>query len=217
MQLLRVTDPGSRRYDESIAILHEAIAREAQLPERRFQDLVAGGNYQQFAYAEADDVRGIALVYFSAELRFAWLDYFAIRSDLRGRGLGRDLFREIVQATSNQDSKPDWLLFEVDDDYEGDPQREAECKRRVQFYRRLGARVLENVPYKFPSAFAEPIRMRLMAYPLRSRVALAANDLKRIVAEVFLNIHGRGNDDDLLRWFQENLPNTIEMKWNPLW
>ena len=212
MQLLRATDPRSQRYHDTLAILREAIAPEAQLPERRFHDLLAAGNYQLFAYAEGDDVRGVALVYFSDELQFAWLDYFAIRSELRGRGLGSDLFREIVQVTSNQDPKPDWLLFEVDDDYEGDLQREAECKRRVQFYRRLGARVLENVPYKFPSAFAEPIRMRLMACPLRSGVSLAANDLKRVVAEIFLNIHGRGNNDDLLRWFQENLPRTIEMK-----
>src|SRR5690348_14399450 len=195
MQLLRATDPRSRRYHDAIAILREAITPEAQLPEQRFRDLMVAGSYQLSAYAEGGDVRGVALVYFSDELRFAWLDYFAIRSELRGRGLGSELFREIVVMASKQDSKPDWQLFEVDDDYEGDSQRDAECARRVQFYRRLGVRVLENVPYKFPSAFAEPIRMRLMAYPLRSGVALAANDLKRVVAEIFLNIHGRGNDD----------------------
>jgi GNAT superfamily N-acetyltransferase len=212
MQLVRVTDRESRVYADAIAILHQAIAPEAQLPEQRFQELLAGGNYRLFAYAQEEDVQGVALVYFSGELRFAWLDYFAIRSDLRGRGLGSRLFREIVRMTNEQSPKPDWLLFEVDDDYEGDLQREADCKRRVEFYRRLGARVLENVPYKFPSAFAEPIRMRLMVYQLRCDANLAGHDLKQAVRKIFLNIHGRSSDDALMRWFEESLPHTIDMK-----
>ena len=212
MHLQRVTDANSRVYRDAIVILHEAIAPEAQLPEQRFHDLLAGGRYRLFAYAEGDDVRGVALVYFSDDLRFAWLDYFAIRSDLRGRGLGSDLFRAIVQMAGEQSAQPHWLLFEVDDDYEGDLQREFYCKRRVEFYRRLGARLLENVRYKFPSAFAEPIRMQLMAYQLRPDSTLSPHDLSQIVKEVFLDIHGRGNNDDLLRWFQEDLPITIEMK-----
>jgi len=210
MHLRRVTEYKSHCYADAIAILHEAIAPEAQLPEQRFRDLLANGSYRLFAFAEGDEVLGMALVYFSERLRFAWLDYFAIRSDLRGRGLGSEVFREIVQMAIEQSPQPHWLLFEVDDEYEGDPQREADCKRRVQFYRRLGARALENVPYKFPSAFAEPIRMRLMAYQLRSDASLSPDDLSQLVKEAFVNIHGRGDEDELLRWFRQNLPESLE-------
>jgi ribosomal protein S18 acetylase RimI-like enzyme len=174
--------------------------------------LLAAGKYRLLAYVDGEDVQGVALVYFSDELRFAWLDYFAVRCDVRGQGLGSDLFREIVRMVIQQSPKPDWLLFEVDDDYEGDARREADCQRRVEFYRRLGARVLENVPYKFPSAFGEPIRMRLMAYEIRSGAKLTANDLKNAVRAIFLNIHGRGSDDSLLRWFEANLPQVTETK-----
>jgi GNAT superfamily N-acetyltransferase len=212
MQLLRVTDRNSRKYSDAIAILREAIASEAQLPEQRFHDLLAAGRYQLFAYSEGDDVQGVALVYLSEERGFAWLDYFAIRSDMRGQGLGSDLFRDIVQAAGEQSSARDWLLFEVDDDYEGNPEREIDCARRVRFYRRLGARLLENVAYKFPSALGEPIRMRLMGYRLHETASLTSGDLKRVVADVFSHIHGRESDDELLRWFQQNLPDHVELK-----
>ena len=88
----------------------------------------------------------MALVYFSSEQRFAWLDYFAIRTDLRGRGLGSDLFREIVQLAARENPSPDWLFLEVDDDREGDSQHRAVCTRRISFYRRMGATDAGDAP-----------------------------------------------------------------------
>lgn len=212
MHLQRVTDLESPCFAAAVAILHESIAGETQLPEQRFRALLASGNYQLFVYHQGEDVQGVALVYFSDLLGFAWLDYFAIHSGLRGRGLGSKLFGAIAQSVKEQRPMLNWLLFEVDDNYEVDPGREAQCLRRVRFYRRLGARLLENVLYKFPSAFAAPIRMRLMAYQFQPRATLSADYLKNVVRDIFIHVHGRVNDDQLLRWFQESLPDNIVMK-----
>lgn len=195
-----------------MAIIQASIAENTQLPQARLEHLLAKGRYQLFAYANRQEAEGAALVYFAGQEQFAWLDYFAIRSELRGKGLGSALFREIAGLAANQTPPLDSLLLEVDDDREGDAQHQAICVRRISFYRGLGARLLENVPYRFPSAVVSPVPMRLMVCGLRPNVTLSADDLSRAVAYIFLNVHGRGEDDELLRWFHCNLPDEIEMK-----
>ena len=210
MQLARVLDIHSHEFEQCTAILREAISPETQLPPERLRNLLAGGRYQCFSYPSAGDVLGAALVYFPESLSLVWLDYFAIRSDLRGRGLGSDLFREIARLSSEQSPLLEWLLFEVDDGRDGDSERQAMSERRIAFYQRLGARLLKNVSYKFPSSFGEPVPMRLMAYPLQQDATLSPGMLRRAVADVFVHIHGRSADDPLLQWFSAALPEEIE-------
>lgn len=210
MQLARVVEIGSREFEQCMAILHEAISPETQLPRERLLNLFAGGKYQLFSYRRAEEVTGMALVYFPAPLTFAWLDYFAIRSDLRRQGLGSTLFHEIATLASEHTPSIDWLLFEVDDGRDGDAERRALSERRIAFYRRLGASLLQNVSYKFPSAVGEPVPMRLMAYPLHQGATLSPDMLRRAVEDIFIHIHGRSADDALLQWFKAALPREIE-------
>jgi GNAT superfamily N-acetyltransferase len=210
MQLARVVDINSHEFEQCMDILREAISPETQLPPERLRNLLAGGRYQFFSYRNGDEVVGTALVYFPVRLPFAWLDYFVIHSDLRGKGLGSDLFREIARLSSEQSPRLEWLLFEVDDGRDGDAERQATSERRIAFYRRLGARLLQNVSYKFPSAFGEPLPMRLMAYSLQQNATLSPDMLRRAVADVFTHVHGRNVDDPLLQWFSAALPKEIK-------
>ena len=210
MQLARVADTNSHEFEQCMAILREAISPETQLPHDRFLNLLAGGKYQLFSYRRAEEVTGMALVYFPAPLPFAWLDYFVTRSDLRGQGLGSTLFHEIATLASEHAPPLDWLLFEVDDGRDADAERRTLSERRIAFYQRLGARLLQNVSYKFPSAVGEPVPMRLMAYSLRRDATLSPHMLRCAVEDIFIHIHGRSADDALLQWFKAALPREIE-------
>lgn len=208
----RITDFSSPLFSEGLAILRDSISGNVQLPEQRLKPLLATGNYQCFALCDGDAAQGLALVYFSPNKQFAWLDYMTVRSDLRCRGLGTVLVREVLKEAR---ARPDLssLLLEVDDDREGNDEQRALKRRRIEFYRRLGCRLLKNVPYRFPSAVGAPIPMRLMACGLNGLIGdLSPADLKTAVAEIFANIHGRSRDDELMTWFERNLPEQIEFE-----
>lgn len=207
MELVRITDAGSQQFTDCMTVLRESIAGEVQLPEKRLLELLRTGDYQLFVLARAGEILGAALIYLAPKLHFAWLDYMAIAPHQRGQGLGSSLFRGIVDIALQNHAE--WLLLEVDDDHARD---HAIQRKRIEFYRRLGARLLLNVPYLFPSAFGEPVPMRLMTCPLTQRTELPAEYLDRVVTEVFAKIHRRPGNDPLLLQFRRALPQRIEMK-----
>lgn len=207
MELVRISDTASQQFAASIAILRDSIAGEVQLPEQRLLELLDAGDYRLFALNVGGEILGAALLYFAPKLHFAWLDYMAVAPHQRGQGLGSSLFRAIVDVAWQHHAE--WLLLEVDDDHARD---QAIQRKRIEFYRRLGARLLLNVPYRFPSAFGEPVPMQLMACPLVPGAELPAEYLDSVVTKIFLKIHGRGGSDPLLLQFRRDLPQCIEMK-----
>lgn len=207
--VVRVTDFASDEFSQCMAILGESIAPSAQLPRKRLLELLAADDYQLFSFSADEEVAAISLVYFSRALPLAWLDYMAVRSDLRGRGLGSGLFRGILDIAANRNA--DWLLLEVDDDRHGTSNEVRTNKRRIAFYGRLGAQLLTNVQYWFPSPAGPPLPMRLMARALRAQSRLSPDYLCQAVEEIFSNVHGRSRDDELLRRFRSSLPDEIEL------
>jgi len=56
-----------------------------------------------------------------------------------------------------------------------------------------------------------------MAYQIHSSAKLTAHNLKLAVRDIFISVHGRSvhgrhGDDELLRWFDQGLSGTVEMR-----
>jgi ribosomal protein S18 acetylase RimI-like enzyme len=207
-----VTDFNSPLFDRSLLLLEQSISGYAQLPRVRLMKLLSGHNYRLYTLRFRDEVAGVALLYFSPGLPFVLLDYIAIHSDRRNQGLGSAFFRMLTELMPREKPSADWLIFEVDDDREGPEEKRAESRRRIEFYRRLGADLLANVPYRFPSAHGMPVPMRLMVYRLRPGAKLSPADIGAAIADTFVHVHGRTSDDDLLGWFRTHKPASLDLE-----
>jgi len=109
---------------------------------------------------------GIAMYELDRESETALLWYLAIVPENRSKGLGSIFYREILHRV---DSSVRALLFEVeipDESKSGEGRQFAQ--RRIQFYRRHGAFVLNGIHYmQHVGKHQPPIPMHIMVHPFQ--------------------------------------------------
>ena len=194
--LQRITDPSSQAFARCVQILGESMSVSVQLENARLVELLGGDDYRLYALRVDDVIVAMAILYLPARKDFAWLDYMAVASAHRGRGLGSGLFRQLLDTIATSRPAARHLILEVNDD-------------RIQFYRRLGARLLANVQYFFPSRNGPAIPMRLMVCSLRDDVGVSQAALTAAIEDIFVTIHDRTATDPLLRSIVDGVPPEI--------
>lgn len=122
----------------------------------------------RFALAAVDEQdQFLGLVYYSiiSGTKVAFLWYFAVLPELRGAGLGAQLYQALLQRLG---SECRGVVFDVEmpELCTGQAERDL-AQRRIVFYRRLGARLLDGVRYTMQAESHLPaLEMYLMAHPL---------------------------------------------------
>ena len=191
--LQRITDPSSPAFARCMQILVESMSVSVQLENARLLELLGGDDYRLYGLRVDDDIVAMAILYVPARKDFAWLDYMAVAPAHRGRGLGSGLFRQLLDTIATSRPAARHLILEVNDD-------------RIQFYRRLGAKLLANVEYFFPSPNGPAVSMRLMVCFLGGGRTLSPPAVSAAIEEIFIAIHRRKPDDPLLRSIVDGLP-----------
>jgi len=210
--LERVPDLSSPLFRPCSEVLRKSIPSSEQLSEQRLTELLARDDYRMYALLLNGAVAATAILYLPRAEDFVLLDYMAVRADLRNRGLGSMLFQEVVKTASRERPAASFLFFEVDDDRGVGDAAPSINRRRIEFYRRLGAKLLVNAEYVFPSSTGSGVPMRLMVYRLRPETELLQISVGRAVENIFREVHGRGKDDTLLRSIVDHLPSRLIME-----
>jgi GNAT superfamily N-acetyltransferase len=210
--LERVSSTASPLFSSCLRVLANSIPISEQLPEDRLIRLLAHDNYRLYALRDDLDVVAFATLYLSGTRPIALLDYMGVRRDLQGQGIGSAFFRMLVDIAHREEPTANWLMIEVDDDREGIDRERETNRRRIAFYRRLGAQLLENMPYRFPSTAGNPVPMRLMVFRLRPEATLSPAVLRLAIEDIFLRIHGRDAGDPLLGWIVAQEPAALRLE-----
>lgn len=151
----------------------------------------------------AGPVLGLALVRNLPGTAWTFLRYFVIAAERRGTGLGGVLWRMLTEDLVQRHST--WLLFDVEDpdDRAASAGERAERERRVRFYQRLGASLLDVSGYQ-PPAHGEPgatvIPLRLMAARLGAAESPQPErpELADMVRAVYSGRYGAGPESPLV-------------------
>jgi GNAT superfamily N-acetyltransferase len=168
----------------------------------QLQGLYNSGTYTPYcADAEGLAKVGYGFVFQPASVPFSSLDYFAIVPHLRGRGLGSEFFLHLCELQPHAAG----MMFEVQAATSTDSATRATQLRRIEFYRRMGAREL-RVRYYFPGAHG-PIRQLLYFRPRVIPVHLARGQIQTMIRLVYEQIHGDvPNAREILDTFIQDIP-----------
>jgi len=128
---------------------------------------------------------------------FVLLDYMATKSRHRGQGVGAAFLKSVAGMA---EVKGKFLLMEIEDPARGENREER--ARRVEFYRRQGAKQLQGVRYLMPGlSGGAPTEMILMVLPPCGEGEIDAMAVRRVVIQIYKELYNRDREDSLLNSF----------------
>lgn len=129
------------------------------------------------------------------------LEYLAVARKARGCGIGGGLLEHTRTLCARAGRIIRGLLIEVEHDEEGDANERIVRQRRIAFYARHGACMVDAAPqYRVPLADrAGAMRMKLLWLPITPHAAAPRGEaLRQCVTGIFTKSYGRDVNDPLL-------------------
>jgi ribosomal protein S18 acetylase RimI-like enzyme len=136
--------------------------------------------YHLLAALDAKTLIGMAMyeLFLSSCVALLWC--LAIAPDERSRGWGGQLYEKILEQL-NRTNAAMLIEVEIPEEMHSDQERQL-AQRRIEFYRRQGARVLRGVRYmQYVGQHQPPIPMHVMVHPFQPMNPQTAFNLAQAV------------------------------------
>ena len=151
----------------------------------------------------------MALLYPLKNTRYILLDYMATLKDFRNKGIGAKFMKNLYKELENNTSY-DFIIFEVENPRYGDNKEYR--KKRVEFYKRAGAKELKNVRYVLPPLSGDvPTEMMLMVLPKTNKKTIDGNIVKKVIIQIYRELYNRDKTDVFLKSFIHKITSDIEI------
>ncbi len=124
----------STNADEQLKQLYQtAFPKNEQIPWDDLMRLIDEMSLDFTAYYDDDDFVGFTIVY--PRPTFNWYWYFAVREELRGKGIGQKILSQLIKKYEGQP-----CVLDMESPYQEPCDNPEQRKRRHEFYLRNGFR-----------------------------------------------------------------------------
>ena len=144
---------------------------------------------------------GLAVLLALAEPGIQFLEYFAVDNHLRSLGIGTQFLGQLGTELRSAPSPASGIVFEVDQPDLAKSEERRLRERRIEFYQRSGAVLVECAPtYRAPNLEHEgTLPSSLMWLPLDPHIRRLGGDLlKKCVLAILTQSYGLRSDDPLV-------------------
>lgn len=162
-------------FSELFSILEYSFPEDER---RDFSDQFEKSKCQEFCTMTlSENGKVLGFLNFWELSDFVYLEHFAVDKNLRGKGLGSELIRQLCGICTGKT-----IVLEAEP-----PELNEFSARRIEFYRRLGFHT-NPFPYKQPPyrAGGEPVELVIMSRPQ----PLSESDFTEKIREIYRKVYG---------------------------
>jgi hypothetical protein len=168
--------------------------------------------YHLYSALEDRTMIGISLLYVFEYLKMALLDYMAVITNFRQRGIDKSLFEFTNRELNRLIPENMGMLLEVPMENVFDSDEQLIRRRRIKFYSRLGVKVLKGVNYLLPlQSNGNTEEMYLMIKPSNNVTSMTKQSIADFIHSTYINVYNY-TETDLLAEIISNLPDIVEIE-----
>ena len=206
-QILKISDI---HFAKAINIYNESFPSNEKQPLSLIKKRITEKTSNLFVGLLNEEVICMALLWDFKDLEFVLLDYMAVDKEYRNNKFGASLFKFL---TNTIESCNKYMIIEVEDYLFGNNKELR--KKRINFYIRNGAYVLNEVPYMLPSLDDTiPTEMTLMISPRYQKDMIDFEKIEKLIKQLYSDLYGKTEKDNLLLSILKNTPHKISQKNN---
>lgn len=208
IKFIRVTNLNNHHAEQAFAIYRKSFPSNERQKEEVVWQRINSGSEELFAGLRDDEVISMGLVFNLSNSEFVLLDYVAVLERERRSGTGT-LFMQYLIQRYDQSNKQ--IILEVEDPGEG---KEPEGRQqRVNFYRRLGAKCLQDVHYILPALDGTTsTKMILMIFTQRNVSAMPRPEVEKLLLDLYEQVYNKNHEDLMVLDVIRQLPKTIKLQ-----
>jgi GNAT superfamily N-acetyltransferase len=202
-----LNDVKSDDFGEAISIYVDSISAAERHSVDVIKERVANKKERMFIGRLDNEIVMVALIWPLTKTKFILFDYMAVKEKYRNEGVGSSFVKNIFKIGQIKNKT---FVLEVDDPQDGDDR--GIRKRRVQFYKRNGAKEIKGVKYFLPPLQGNsPTQMIIMLISPRNEAHMPGQLLKRLFKLIYKELYSRNESDPLLKSFIDVIPPEVEI------
>ena len=200
-------DVDSTDFSKAMKIYIDSFPAHERHSVETIKERVRNGSYKLFIGRSDGEVVFMALFWSLQGTKFVLFDYMAIKENIRNRGVGTYFMSNMHQILNTKDVN---YILEVEDPRQGENKEQRE--KRVAFYKKNGLKEMKDVRYILPPlSGTTPTEMILMLLPKQQELELSGNTVKSVITQIYRELYGRDENDQLLNSFIHDVPHTIRL------
>jgi GNAT superfamily N-acetyltransferase len=200
-----IREASHKDFKEAIKIYEESFPSNERQSTDTIKKRIEKNLYKMLIGRSKDKVVFMTLLYPLKNTDFILLDYMVTDEIFRNKGVGTKFIKNILKKISSK-----YLILEVENPRYGNNKEQRE--RRVNFYKRLGAKEMKDVRYILPPLSGNiPTEMILMVLPEYGRGKMDSSLVKKLIIQMYKELYDRNENDDLLNSFVNDIKNPVEL------